>query len=92
MVKTNWTDPAVSSIDPSGAGVRSSGGDPNVSTEGSGGLKDYWPSAVVPASGGQETPNSVSGLPLRAERWEPSDNPPAPPSLQDRMPGTIDER
>jgi hypothetical protein len=42
--------------------------------------------------GQKETPNSVSGLPLLPHRYTVHEEPPAPPSLEDRMPGTIDKR
>jgi hypothetical protein len=42
--------------------------------------------------GQKETPNSVSGLPLLPARLVITEKPPAPPSLEDRMPGTIDEQ
>jgi hypothetical protein len=66
---------------------------PPVPTPGLGG-------ASVVSSGGDpnfpdgppETANSVSGLPPLPNRFEPSGSPPAPPSLQDRNPGTIDQR
>ena len=47
---------------------------------------------VVPTPGGEETGNSVSSLPLAPNRYQPAETPPAPPSLQDRNPGTIDQR
>jgi hypothetical protein len=72
----------------------SRGTDPNIDTGagGAGGLKDNWPGAVVPVPGGEETANSVSGLPLQPNRFQPSETPPEPPTLQDRNPGTIDKR
>jgi hypothetical protein len=42
--------------------------------------------------GQQETPNSVSGLPLRPARLVSEEEPPGIPSLEDRRPGTIDKR
>ncbi len=92
-LKTNWTNPAMPT-DPSlsGSGVLSSGGDPNADgNPGPQGLKDFWADPVYSGDPQKETANSVSGLPLQPSRWEPSDNPPQPPSLQDRNPGTIDQ-
>jgi hypothetical protein len=51
-----------------------------------------WDAPTVSTPGGPETANSVSGLPLQPDRFQPVGTPPAPPSLQDRSPGTIDER
>ena len=42
--------------------------------------------------GAKESANSESGLPALPSRWEPTGKPPEPPSLEDRNPGTIDER
>jgi hypothetical protein len=42
--------------------------------------------------GQKETPNSVSGLPLLPSRLVSTGTPPDPPSLEDRTPGTIDEK
>ena len=46
----------------------------------------------VPSMSGAESENSVSGLPAQPNRFEPTETPPPPPTLQDRRPGTIDER
>lgn len=91
-LKTNWDDPGAPTPDPAGAGITTRGGDPNVSTGGSSGLQSIWENPTVPTPGGSEDGNSVSGMPKTPNRWEPSGTPPAPPSLQDRNPGTIDER
>ena len=34
----------------------------------------------------------MSGLPSLPNRYEPSETPPEPPTLQDRNPGTIDQQ
>ena len=72
--------------------ITARGGDPNIDTGGSSGLKAVWASPTVGDYGPKETANSVSGLPSLPNRWVPSDNPPQPPDLTDRTPGTIDER
>lgn len=90
-LKTFWPDYPVPLPDAAGAGVTSRGGDPNVDQSGSSGLQPLWDAAPVPTPGGSETANS-SGLPTQPSRFEPSGTPPAPPSLKDRSPGTIDER
>lgn len=41
--------------------------------------------------GQKETPNNVSGLPTLPHRFVESGEPPAPPTLEDRNPGTIDQ-
>ncbi len=93
-LKTNWTDPAVPIPDLGGAGVVSRGSDPNVDPSGAGALQTPWPTDKYATTKTEtaESPNSVSGLPLQPNRFEPSGTPPEPPSLQDRNPGTIDKR
>jgi hypothetical protein len=93
-LKTNWTDSGVPVPGLSGDGVTARGGDPNVDTSGSGAIKDFWPDKDQIASSpeGKESPNNVSGLPTIPSRFEPSGAPPEPPSLQDRNPGTINEK
>ena len=73
--------------------ITARGGDPNIDTNGSSGLKAVWQQDVpVQDYGSMETANSVSGLPSLPNRWVPSDNPPQPPDLTDRTPGTIDQQ
>ena len=73
--------------------ITTRGGDPNIDTSGSSGLKAVWQQDVpVQDYGSTETANSVSGLPSLPNRWTPSETPPQPPDLTDRNPGTIDER
>jgi hypothetical protein len=92
-LKTFWDDPGMPmSTDLGGDTVVSSGSDPSVSVEGENPIKPFWPNPSVPTPGGEETENSVSGLPSLPNRFEPSDQPPPPPTLQDRRPGTIDEQ
>ena len=91
-LKTNWTNPPVPDVGLSGAGVTARGGDPLIDTGGTSGLTPVWSDEPVPGMAAKETANSVSGLPSTPNRWEPSGTPPAPPSLEDRNPGTIDQQ
>jgi len=75
-----------------GAGVLSRGTDPQIDTGGSSGLKTPFDRPIDPSLDGAETANSVSGLPLQPNRFEPSEGLPEIPTLQDRNPGTIDKR
>ncbi len=92
-LKTPFTD-AIAAPDLGGQGVTDRGTDPNISTAGSPGVQTVWPDDkyVVPTPGGQETANSVSGLPAQPSRFEPSTESVEIPSLKDRNPGTIDKR
>ena len=92
-LKTPWTTPPVSAPGLSGAGVVSSGTDPNASgNPGPAGLQTVWPNAPLASLGLEESANSVSNLPSLPNRFEPAETPPEPPSLQDRSPGTIDKQ
>jgi hypothetical protein len=94
-LKTNWTDPALPDHGVAGQGVVSSGSDPNaLGGDGSAALQTPWPTdkSATTRTDQAESPNSVSGLPPQPNRFEPSGTPPEPPSLKDRMPGTIDEQ
>ena len=91
-LKTNWTDPGAPIPGMDGAGVTARGGDPLIDTGGDGACKPLWTDPITPTPGGKETPNSVSGMPVQPSRFEPSNNPPQPPTLQDRNPGTINEK
>lgn len=57
-------------------------------------LKPLWSADKMAVStfSGEETPNSITGLPLQPNRFQPSEEPPQPPTLQDHNPGTIDKR
>lgn len=88
-IKTNWTDAVANTPDLGGDGVTSRGSDPQVNLESGSPINAMWDNPVVPVPSGEESPNSVSGLPARPTRWEPSETPPDPPSLQDRNPGTL---
>lgn len=89
--------------DLAGDGVTARGSDPLIDRSGTGALNTFWepdpypwPTGVpVPAVNtdrdGQETPNSVSGLPLLPSRFEPNESPVDQPTLERRNPGTIDK-
>jgi hypothetical protein len=93
-LKPLWQNPPVPDVGLTGDGILKRGNDPNA--EGGGGpngLDPLWSAPVVPTlTSVSETPNSVSGLPLQPHRWEPSGEPPEPPDLTDRSPGTIDQK
>lgn len=92
-LKTFWDNPGMpASSDLSGDSITASGSDPNISMEGTSAVQPVWPNPSVPTPGGEETENSVSGLPPEPQRYEPSEQPPPPPTLQDRRPGTIDKQ
>lgn len=91
-LKTNWPDPGTPTPDLSGQGVISRGTDPNIDTGGSSGLKTVFDRPIDPSLDGAETANSVSGLPLQPNRFEPAESSVEIPSLKDRNPGTIDKQ
>lgn len=93
-LKTFWDNPGMPKTYDLGAdGVTSSGSDPNATVGSPNGLTDVlWTNPPVPGIDGSESPNSVSGLPPLPNRFEPAEQPPEPPSLQDRNPGTIDKQ
>ena len=94
-LKSFWDNPGMpTSTDLGGDTIVSSGSDPNADGgDGPNGLSQVlWNSPPVPTPDGAESANSVSGLPSLPNRFEPSGTPPEPPSLEDRNPGTIDER
>jgi hypothetical protein len=93
-LKTFWDNPGMPGREAlDGAGITGRGTDPNVTIDSPNGLTQVlWPAPPVGGIDGQETENSVSGLPSTPNRFEPSEQPPPPPTLQDRRPGTIDER
>ncbi len=71
------------------------GTDPLIDTGGSSGLQAPFAAdgAVLgDASSLDETANPVSGLPLQPNRFQPSETPPAPPTLTTRNPGTVDQQ
>jgi hypothetical protein len=81
--------------DLSGQGVVSRGNDPNADGgTGPDGFETVWPAAkrITTDAGMAETPNSVSGLPLLPNRFEPSESRVEIPSMKDRNPGTIDKQ
>lgn len=93
-LKTFWPDPGMPKTYDvgQGDGVVSSGSDPLITVDAPQGLDPIWTDPVPELSAAAESPNSVSGLPAQPNRFEPPETPPGPPSLQDRRPGTIDER
>jgi hypothetical protein len=93
-LKSFWNDAPVPSVGLGGDGVVSSGSDPQVTVDAPNGLTQVaWTNAPVPSISGEETENSVSGLPQQPNRFEPSPSqPPAPPTLNERSPTTIDEK
>lgn len=90
-----FDNPAMPAPGLEGDSIISRGSSPDVDQSAAGSssaLDPVWAQPTVPTPSGEETANPVSGLPLRPNRWEPSDNPPSPPDLTDRNPGTIDQR
>lgn len=89
-LKTFFDNPVLSSVDPAGDPA-SRGSDPNVDLGGSASLMpNYWDNKPVPVPGGEESSNSMSGLPARPSRMSPSPaEPPGPPDLTDHTPGMI---
>ena len=92
-LKSFWNNPGMpASSDLGGDGVVNSGTDPQVTIDAPNALQPIWQNDPVPSISGAESDNSVSGLPSLPNRYEPTEQPPPPPTLQDRRPGTIDER
>lgn len=90
--KPIWSDPPMGAPDPAGDLPTARGNDPNIDMGGSSGVQPVWSDPFVPQPGSSETGNSVSGLPMHPDRFQPSETPPMPPDLTDRNPGTIDQR
>lgn len=92
-LKTQWTDPVLSNLTDLGGQLPTSRGtDPNINLGASGGsglTQVAWQNPGVPTPSGEETPNSLSGLPAQPNRYQPSETPPGPPNLTDRNPGTL---
>ncbi len=94
-LKTYWpaSDQPVPTPGLGGAGMISSGSDPNADGgDGPAALQPLWQNPPTMATSTAESSNSVSGLPARPNRWEPSDTPPDPPDLTQRSPGTVDKQ
>lgn len=92
-LKSFWPNPVGPDEGLSGDSITSSGSDPSVTVDAPNGLTQVlWPNPPVKSFSGEESPNSVSGLPSLPNRFEPSEQPPGPPSLKDRSPGTIDKQ
>jgi len=93
MLKTPFDKPVdPGTADLGGQGVISRGTDPLTDLSGSSGLQTPFTQPIDPSLDGAESPNSVSGLPMTPNRFEPAESGVMPPSLQDRNPGTIDKR
>jgi hypothetical protein len=92
-LKTYFSDAVVPTPSLSGDSITASGSDPNADgNPGVAATDPLWPAPFVPTPSGEESRNSVSGLPPLPTRYQPSETPPEPPSLEDRNPGTIDRR
>lgn len=93
-LKTNWTDPLLSDVGIAGETISTRGTDPlvDLNAGGANGLMPLWEQMPVPTPSGEETANSVSGFPSTPSRVQPTDQPPSPPTLQDRSPGIIDQQ
>jgi hypothetical protein len=93
-LKSFWNNAPVPDVGLAGDSIASSGSDPQVTVDSPNGLTQVaWSNPPVPNIGGEETENSVSGLPLQPNRFEPSpSSPPEPPTLKERSPTTIDEK
>jgi hypothetical protein len=94
-LKSPWMEQGKNPMDAPGLegdSIVSRGTDPNIDTAGSGALQTPYNKPGTTAPDGQESGNSVSGLPSLPNRYEPSDTPPEMPTLKDRQPGTIDKK
>ena len=98
-LKPIWGSQPVPTPDLGGDLATSRGTDPNIDTGGSSGLTaSPWASGgkqspITTDSGAEETGNSVSGLPSLPNRYAPAPGqPPMPPTLTERNPGTIDQK
>ena len=92
-IKTNWDNPIMSG-GPDLAGnqaVDSRSSDPLVDLGGTSALQTFFDKKQVPDPTGQETANSMSGLPGFIHRVETMEQPPEPPALKDRAPGLVDQ-
>lgn len=90
-LKTPYDNPAMSAPDLGGDLATARGNDPNITIDSPNGLKAVWEDPFV-QFGGEATANSVSGLPLTPQRFQPTETPEMPPDLSDRSPGTIDRK
>ena len=92
-LKTFWDDPGMPmSTDLGGDTVVSSGSDPSVSVEGENPIKPFWPNPPSRHRAARRPRTRSAACRRLPNRFEPSDQPPPPPTLQDRRPGTIDEQ
>jgi hypothetical protein len=92
-LKTPFSEPAMPmGFDPGGDLPTARGNDPLIDMGGASGLQPIWSDMPVSMGESSETSNSVSGLPAHPDRYQPSEQPPSPPDLTDRSPGTIDQK
>ncbi len=94
-LKTPWPEKDQPTLTPglSGAGIISSGSDPNADGgDGPAALQPLWTNPPTMATSTAESANSVSGLPAHPNRYEPAGAPPDPPDLTQRSPGTVDKQ
>lgn len=92
-LKSFWNDPPVGNVGLEGDLITERGSDPLIDLGGTNGLTQVlWPNPPVSTPGGEETDNSVSGLPNTPARYQPSEQPPGIPELKDKNPGTIDKQ
>lgn len=94
-LQTPFDKPAMSAPGSEGDSVTQRGSEPLIDPNAGGpsnALDPFWKNPVVPVPGGEESGNSVSSLPARPNRFEPTETPPEPPNLTDRRPGTIDKQ
>jgi len=93
MLKTPFNQPVdPGTADLGGQGVINRGTDPLTDLGGASALQTPFDRPIDPSLDGQESANSVSGLPMTPNRFEPAESGVMPPSLEDRNPGTIDKR
>lgn len=91
--KPIWKDAPVPDPGIEGDLITSRGTDPLTDTGGTSALVTLWDDAPIKVGNQtEETDNSVSGLPHNPNRYQPSEQPPPPPTLKRPTPGTIDEQ
>jgi hypothetical protein len=95
-IQTPFTEPAMGSFGPEGDLGMNRDTDPNTlnADNGTSAVIDFWTTdQTVESPQNSETMNSVSGMPQTPTRFYPAPaEPPPPPDLTDRNPGTIDQK
>lgn len=95
-LKTPWSNPVYPDTSDLGGDLATSrGNDPNADGDpGPAAIKTFWEPAkqITKDMSMEESGNSVSGLPSLPNRFEPTEQPPDPPDLTTRSPGTIDKK